>query len=216
MNRTINQTIIVLSVFMATVFSTIEICAQNILEKSKQEENVKLFYRAMDALEAKNYSKALQLFEQAYGNGDVWNSPYQIGMMYFEGKGQPSDAKKAFYWIMISAVNGHTEAEYTIGKFYQQGLGIPRNEKEGFNWMLKAASSGDVYAMNDIGLCYRNGVGTPQNDIEAFKWLKLAAEKGDELAPYTMTKMLYIGRGCKKNVTEGDSWMMISTERGVC
>ena len=126
--------------------------------------------------------KITQLAEQ----GDA-EAQYELGRMYFLGKGMPRNATKALEWYQKAAEQGNKEAQYQLGyiNYYKQ-----KNYVEAEKWFRKAAEQGDKNSMFYLGLMYQYGEsGIPEDKAEAIKWYRKAAELGDETAKKNLQKL---------------------------
>lgn len=180
----------------------------------KQRELASLYYQGEELERKGNYSKALSIYKKAYKEGDVWNSPFAISMMYVEGRGVTIDMNEAFKWCKIAADEGNHDAEYSLSIMYYQGLGVQRDLRQSFLYSLKAAEGGVVYAMENVQVAYYKGEGTSVNLEESFKWLKKAAEHGDSEAYFALAIRYIRAIGCTFNDKEAEKWMIKAAESG--
>jgi TPR repeat protein len=105
---------------------------------------------------------------------------YQLGVLYFEGKGTVRSGADALHWFHQAATQGHSKAMYSIGFMlhYELGVGLPfprvenqRGDGVGewscgdasdaaaaaVGWFLLAAEIGDVDAMAELGRILMKG-----------------------------------------------------------
>ncbi len=103
---------------------------------------------------------------------------YNLGAMYFHGRGVAKDVKKAFELYTEAAKQGNVTAENNLGFMYEHGLGVHRDFKEAVRWYERAAKSGEDYAQRNLGEMYEHGVGARRNYSQALTWYKKAAAQG--------------------------------------
>jgi hypothetical protein len=64
---------------------------------------------------------------------------HNLGMLYHEGKGVPKDARQAYYWIRVAALQGDTIATDTLPKI-SDGMTVAQiaeAEAQAAAWMNK-------------------------------------------------------------------------------
>ena len=105
---------------------------------------------------------------------------YDLGKMYYNGKGVKKSNREAFRWRLKSAEQGHSDAQYQVGWMYFWGEGVEKNWKEAFYWSKKSADQGNIGAQRNLGRMYVEGKGTPKEIEKGLYWIKKAKEGGDE------------------------------------
>jgi TPR repeat protein len=73
-----------------------------------------------------------------------------LGYMYREGKGVPTDTMKAFLYFRQAAEQGNAEAQYNLGYMYRDGVGVAIDKTRAIEWYKKAASQGHTAAKDII------------------------------------------------------------------
>ncbi len=63
---------------------------------------------------------------------------YDLGKLYYYGKGVPKSYFKAAYWAKKSAAQGNAKAEYALGVLYFYGQGVPKNYSKVTYWWKKS------------------------------------------------------------------------------
>ena len=161
----------------------------------------------------KDYAKALECFEKAANNGDVY-AQVMIGAMYFEGRGVAKDYAKALECFEKAANNGNDGAQYAIGIMYHVGYGVEQNYAKAMEWLEKAADNGNAFAQTVIGCIYYIGWGVEQNYTKAMEWLEKAADNGNADASDNIGNMYYYGRGVKQDYAKALEWYTKSALKG--
>ena len=73
-------------------------------DMKKEFENAILLYRKND------YEQALNKFEKLSDLGDA-KSQYNLAVMHYKGQGIPQNFNRAYYWSIMSMLNGQKKAE---------------------------------------------------------------------------------------------------------
>ena len=87
----------------------------------------------------------------AADQGDA-EAQYNLGLMYYQGKGVAQDYLAAMKWFRMAADQGHARAQCNLGGMYYQGKGVPQNTSEALRWLHKAQVQGDEKAKQGIEL----------------------------------------------------------------
>lgn len=91
------------------------------------------------------YQEAVKWYEQAAKQGFP-EAEYNLGVMYYWGKGVSEDKERALEWTAKAAKQGVIEAQYNLGIMYY----VRRNYKESEMWLTKAASQGHAQARQEL------------------------------------------------------------------
>ena len=154
--------------------------------------------------------KITQLAEQ----GDA-EAQYELGRMYFLGKGMPRNATKALEWYQKAAEQGNALAQNELGNLYSAGLLVRKDDSEAAKWYQKAAEQGIANAQYNLGYLYDWGQGgLSRNRVEAIKWYKKAAEQGNGEASFRLGDMYEYGHGVGKSIQEAIAWYKKAAEQG--
>lgn len=84
---------------------------------------------------------------QAAEQGDA-SAQYNLGGMYYDGKGVPQDYKQAITWFRKAAEQGDASAQYNLGHMYHGGRGVPQDYKQAYAWASTAAANGEKNAFD--------------------------------------------------------------------
>lgn len=87
----------------------------------------------------KDYAKAFQLLQYAYGHNSKFGVCY-LGKCCFRGWGTQQDYGKAREFLEQVGWN-NKEAFYMLGAIYAQGLGVPADIKKGVEYLQKAGNN---------------------------------------------------------------------------
>ena len=160
--------------------------AKKLSEVMKKAE--RFFEAAFKAYQNEQYDTALKSFTTLADKGHP-DALYNLGMMYFGGKGCEKDYSKAVHYYEQAAGQGHAAACYSLGLMYYGGFGVEKNLCKALQLIEQAADTGIVSAQKTCGDMYMKGVGTKVDLDKARKWFTLASEQGDEEAKQYLQAM---------------------------
>jgi len=146
---------------------------------------------------------------KATERGDA-DAQYNLGFMYYKGRGVTQDYQEARGWFLKAAEQGYAKAQYNLGVMYYLGEGIPKDYQEARGWLLKAAEQGYAKAQYNLGVMYHDGEGGPQDYQEARRWYLKAAEQGDIDAQNNLGVLYASGQGDPKDYVTAYKWVSIS------
>ena len=78
------------------------------------------------------------MFEQAAAEGTE-EAAFNLGWMYWEGKGVEKDYGQSVYWHKKAALHGDRYSMLYLGLAYLQGLGVEKDENRAKQWMMESA-----------------------------------------------------------------------------
>ncbi len=124
-----------------------------------------------------DYATAMKLYMSAAAGG-VPYAMFNLGIMYFDGKGVDRSYILAMKWHRQAADTGYHQAQYALANMYEKGQGVKKDMVQAVQWYTKAAEQGFVPAQNNLGVIYTTGdVGVPPNPQQAYLWFSLAAKE---------------------------------------
>ncbi len=135
----------------------------------------------VDAANKGDYKTALREFQPFAEQGDA-RAQFNLGLIYYNGKGVPQDYKEAVKWLSLSAEQGDVDAQFILGLMYKNGEGVPQDYKEAVKLYRLSAEQGHASAQSNLGLMYGNGYGVLQDIVLAHMWFNLSVSNGNELA----------------------------------
>ena len=103
---------------------------------------------------------------------------YNLGAMYYYGRGVEQDYNKAIEWYEKAAVNGNAAAQVSLGYMYDKGLGVAQDYDKAIEWYAKAAANGNTVAEASLIYMYDKNSGTKQIYDKAIKWHETATADG--------------------------------------
>ena len=90
---------------------------------------------------------------QAAERGDA-QAQFNLGMMYYKGRGVSQDDAEAFKWYRQAAERGVAEAQFNLGVMYDKGRGVSQDDAEAVRWYRQAADQGFARAQFLLGAMY--------------------------------------------------------------
>lgn len=139
---------------------------------------------------------------------------YELGRLYYQGKGVPQSYEEAFRWYLEAANKGSAKAQFSLGDMYYRGVGVPKDYAEALRWIQKAADQGDAKAESALGYAYFNGMGLPRDDVRAMLWYRKAADQGYPLAQQALGYACLNGSGVPKDEAQAAAWYEKAARQG--
>ena len=94
------------------------------------------------AYERGDYSTALKEWEPlAKAGGSA--AQFNVGLLYYDGRGVPQDFSEAAQWFEKSADHGYAKAQHNLGAMYAVGKGVKRDYVQAYKWLSLCAASGE-------------------------------------------------------------------------
>jgi uncharacterized protein len=137
---------------------------------------------AREAAARHDYATALRLIRPLADRGDA-AAQYELGDMYYLGKGVPQAKAEAAKWYQRAALQGQPDAQHMLALSYEYGTGVVENGAEALNWLRRAANQGYAASQRRLGEMYENperfSGGIERDYVEAHKWFNLSDANGD-------------------------------------
>jgi CHAT domain-containing protein len=140
-----------------------------------------LLGEAQSCLNAKDFAKALALFQKAATDGQA-AAMDSLGELYRDGKGVTQDYAKALQWFQKAIEAGDANGMRHLGGLYENGQGVAQDYGTALQWYQKAADAGSTVGMCGLGLLYEEGHGVTQDYGKARYWFQKAAAAGSAKA----------------------------------
>ncbi|MDR1695416.1 MAG: SEL1-like repeat protein [Endomicrobium sp.] len=135
------------------------------------------------------------------------DAQYELGEMYYYGRGVNKISDEAFKWFEKSAEQGNIEARKMLKKF--------EIKDPFFEQTKKSAEAGYAESQLALGKIYYEHKELKKDyAAEAVKWYKEAAEQGLAEAQYILASMYSAGREIGRNYTEAARWYENAAEQG--
>ncbi len=68
---------------------------------------------------------------------------YNLGIVYYKGRGVPQDDAEAVTWYRKAAEQGFASAQFTLGLMYGSGKVVPKDYVSAHMWLNLAAAQGN-------------------------------------------------------------------------
>ncbi len=126
------------------ITSKLSIGIDLLLSRVLQELNLIWGYVFLGTRRSPSYKQAVYWYRLAAEQG-VARAQYDLGLMYFEGKGVPQDYKQAVYWYRLAAEQGYADAQSSLGAMYDIGQGVLQDYPLAHMWYNIAAMNGVIW-----------------------------------------------------------------------
>lgn len=133
------------------------------------------YEEGVSAALAGDYGTAFKEFSASAETG-LDMAQYNLGILYFTGRGTQKDLQQAFYWTQKAAEQGHAGAQFNLAALYAEGQGVKQDDAVAFRWYHLAATGGHGEARYTLATLYQEGKGVEQDLPRAHAWARLAAE----------------------------------------
>jgi TPR repeat protein/CHAT domain-containing protein/Tfp pilus assembly protein PilF len=172
-----------------------------------------LLAAAQRDLDAKDFAKALDLFQQAADGGSA-TAMNNLGVLYRDGQGVAQDYGKAREWFQRAANAGDAAAMNHLGWLYDGGKDVAQDYDMARQWYQKAADAGNTDAMYNLGLLYRDGQGVAQDYDKASECFQKAAGAGDSDAMDNLGLLYRDGKGVARDYGKARDWFQKGADAG--
>jgi TPR repeat protein len=122
-----------------------------------------------------NYQKALELYQAAAVNKNTM-AQFQLGNMYEQGKGVPSDEGEAVKYYLLAA-RYLPQARFRLGYLCEHGLCVPEDYDLAVKMYQDAAALDFPAAKIRLGLMYEHGTGVAQDTVKGAQLEKEGREE---------------------------------------
>jgi Sel1 repeat len=156
-----------------------------------------------------DYATALRLYRLLADKGDLV-AQFNLGGMYYEGKGVARDYAAALTWYLKAADQGDALAQTNLGNMYFFGKGTTQDYAAAMHWFRKAADQGNAMGQFDLGGMYYQGLSVPQDYATALSWYLKAAEQGAVRAQSNLGSMYYNGVGVPQDYIQAHKWLNLA------
>jgi len=89
---------------------------------------------ATDAYQKGNYAQAIELLRPLAAQGNV-DAQFNLGSMYYQGKGVTQDYQEAVKWYRLAAEQGDASGQNNLGVMYAQGKGVTQDYVRAHMWL---------------------------------------------------------------------------------
>lgn len=100
---------------------------------------------------------------------------YNLGILYFTGRGVEQNLESAFKWTESAALQGHVAAQFNLATLYYEGQGTPRDRDQAVVWFSSAGKAGHADAALALAKMYQEGEHVQRDPVLAHAWASMAA-----------------------------------------
>ncbi|MCH8078958.1 MAG: SEL1-like repeat protein [Proteobacteria bacterium] len=108
------------------------------------------------------------------------NAQYQLGALFYQGKGVQRDFVQAFLWYRRAAQQGHADAQYSLGNMYLMGEGIKQDDYHARQWYEKASEQGHGSAQHNLESLQRIAIAESEPKTDYDQQNNLLLEQDEE------------------------------------
>jgi len=137
------------------------------------------FQQGFEATIKQDDFEAVKWYRQAAEQGYA-QAQYNLGVMYYNGRGVKQDDFEAVKWYRKAAEQGDADAQANLGSAYGAGRGVRQDYAEAVKWVKKAAENGSADGQFKLGLAYLIGLGIQKDRTFAKEWLGKACDNGEQ------------------------------------
>ncbi len=94
-----------------------------------------------------DYAAALKFWRPLAEQGHA-EAQYNLGIVYYKGRGVPQDDAEAVTWYRKAAEQGYASAQFTLGLMYGSGKVVPKDYVSAHIWLNIAVAQGNDKAQN--------------------------------------------------------------------
>ena len=139
---------------------------------------------------------------------------FQIGAMFTDGHGVPTDLKQAASWYQMAADKGLAPAQYRLASMYEKGNGVDRDLTKAKQYYQQASDQGNASAMHNLAVLFASGAVGPQDYPTAANWFIKAANFGVSDSQFNLAILYARGNGVKQDLGESYKWFAIAAKSG--
>ncbi len=99
------------------------------------------FAAGVAAYEKGDYAAALKQWQPLADEGNA-TAQFNIGLLYYDGRGVPQNYSDAAQWFKRAAEQGYAKAQLNLGALYGVGKGVKRDYQQAYKWLSICAASG--------------------------------------------------------------------------
>ncbi len=158
------------------------------LDKSARARQV--YAEGVKNRNAKQQAKAIDLFRQAAGLGEV-RAMVELGeTLMNDSDGAAADYPEALRRLRKAADAGNSAGMVDLGGMYLLGNGVEEDFETAAQWFEKGAAAGNPVAMYDLGTMYESGQGLVEDRDKAKQLFTRAARLGNAEAKRHLADLL--------------------------
>ena len=101
------------------------------------------FEAGMRAYQKQDYATAAKEWTPVAEHGSA-QAQFNLGLLYYEGRGVPQDFETAARWFQRAANQGFDRAQRNLGEMYAVGKGVKRDYAEAYKWFSICAAGGSA------------------------------------------------------------------------
>ena len=177
------------------------------------------FEDGLKAYNAKNYTKALELFLIDAKAGKAEAQLEAGKLLHTNFVGSRRNNEESAKWVRAAAEQGYPPAQSEVGyQLWYGAFGFTKDRNEARKWWAAAAEQG--YAEAPYVAAKAMEFGTPAEPREAVSWYHVAADLGHAEAQYWMGIIYFCDGyqsekyGVEVDLRAAEKWLLLSAKQG--
>jgi TPR repeat protein len=122
-----------------------------------------------------DYATALRLFRSFAEQGNAY-AQFNLGLMYFQGRGVPQDYGTAAAWYRRAADQGYAAGQANLGTMYVLGQGVPQDYVMAYSLLDLAAAGLPNAAVRSSTAALRDAVAGKMSPAQIAEAQRLARD----------------------------------------
>ncbi len=123
------------------------------------------------------YYKVAFMLNRLWAGQGTSEAQFNLGYLYFIGKGVAQDHAEAARWYRKAANQGFLIAQFNLGHSCEKGLGVPQDDVQAHMWFDLAASRSSRWKeMQEAAANARDAVASRMTPAQVAEAKKLAGE----------------------------------------
>lgn len=181
----------------------------NYSKKLSVYEKMPEYLQGIEAYDKKDYTAALQLWEQEAAKNNLLAMD-KLSDMYRDEIGVKRDYEKSIELDTKAAAQGHIPSIADIGTMYYYGWGVTVDYQKAVEKLTIGAENGLDYAMFYLGRLYCDKKSTVYDNTKGIEWLTKATQLGHIRAMNTIAAINYTNNNFEKTMY----WYKQAVEKG--
>lgn len=186
------------------------------------------YYEGVEAMDAGDMLGAIAAFRESAENG-LAIAQYNLGVLYFSGRGVEQDYKEAYRWTRMAAEQGFANAQANLGTLYYNDLGVSEGieaywpisffmrssrMREAARWYRAAANQDHGQAQYFLATLFAAGSGVEKDLVKAYQWAKIANDNEITEAEALLTQLQETMTHAQRMTAESDYADWVLANRG--
>jgi len=149
------------------------------LDELRQREYEEAFIDSIEVVPDLEDIRSASDLQPLAVQGDL-DAQFQLGTLFYQGKGVQQDYTQAFLWYRRAGQQGNSDAQYSLGNMYLMGEGIKQDDYQARQWYEKAAEQGHESAQHNLESLQRIATAEPEPESDYDRQDNLLPEQDED------------------------------------